>query len=118
MASRPRFLLTFLAWAGGLSGGDRHLLEVAAHWREHVDLAVLAPPQGLPTFRAFLGDVPAYELWSTGARRASAGGRCGAKATSGWAWHCSVASQVLYWPRPPPPSKPSWHAGSARSAPQ
>ncbi len=74
MASRPRFLLTFLAWAGGLSGGDRHLLEVAAHWREHVDLAVLAPPQGLPTFRAFLGDVPAYELGSTGARRASAGG--------------------------------------------
>ena len=47
-AGRPRFLLTFLAWASGLSGGDRHLLEMGARWREHVDIEVLAPPQASP----------------------------------------------------------------------
>jgi glycosyltransferase involved in cell wall biosynthesis len=71
--SRPRFLLTFLAWARGLAGGDRHLLEVGARWREHVDVAVLAPPEALPTLRSFLGDVPAYELGSAGARQAQLG---------------------------------------------
>jgi glycosyltransferase involved in cell wall biosynthesis len=59
-AGRPRFLLTFLAWASGLSGGDRHLLEVAARWQEHVDIAVLAPPQAFPTIRTFLGDVQTH----------------------------------------------------------
>ena len=54
---RPRFLLTFLGWAGGLSGGDRHLLEMAARWRSHVDVTVLAPPEAAPTVRTFLGDV-------------------------------------------------------------
>jgi len=70
---RPRFLLTFLAWSRGLSGGDRHVLEVAARWREHVDVAVLAPPGAAATFRALLGDVPTYELGSGGGRRAAAG---------------------------------------------
>lgn len=73
MASRPRFLLTFLGWAHGLSGGDRHLLEVAARWREHVDVSVLAPPQAQPLLRSFLGDVPLHELGSAGARPAGQG---------------------------------------------
>jgi glycosyltransferase involved in cell wall biosynthesis len=68
MSARPRFLLTFLAWSSGLSGGDRHVLEVAARWREHVDIAVLAPPQALPMLRSFLGDVPAHPLGVAGPR--------------------------------------------------
>jgi glycosyltransferase involved in cell wall biosynthesis len=71
--SRPRFLLTFLAWASGLSGGDRHLLEMAARWREHVDIAVIAPPQAFGMVRTFLNDVPAYELGSADAGRAALG---------------------------------------------
>lgn len=73
MPARPRFLLTFLAWAGGLSGGDRHLLEVAARWRAHVDISALAPAEALPTLRAFLGDVPFHRLGSVGPRRAALG---------------------------------------------
>lgn len=69
MATRPRFMLTFLAWAGGLSGGDRHLLEVAARWREHVDVSVLAPPQAEPLVGSFLGDVPVHALGGAGARQ-------------------------------------------------
>jgi len=68
MSSRPRFLLTFLAWSSGLSGGDRHVLEVAARWREQVDIAVVAPPQALATLRSFLGDVPAHALGVAGPR--------------------------------------------------
>jgi glycosyltransferase involved in cell wall biosynthesis len=60
--------LTFLAAGNGLAGGDRHLLEVATRWREHVDLAVLAPPQAVPMIRSFLGDVPTHELGSPRAR--------------------------------------------------
>lgn len=70
---KPSFLLTFLGWAGGLSGGDRHLLEVAGRWREHVDVAVLAPPQASETIRSFLGDVQTYELGSAGARQQALG---------------------------------------------
>jgi glycosyltransferase involved in cell wall biosynthesis len=66
-------LLAFLAWASELSGGYRHALEVASYWREHVDLAVLSPPQALETIRSFIGDVPAYELGSAGARQSSLG---------------------------------------------
>lgn len=66
-------MLTFLAWAGGLSGGDRHLLEVAGRWREHVDLAVLAPPQAATTIHSFLEDVPLHELGSAGRRQAALG---------------------------------------------
>jgi glycosyltransferase involved in cell wall biosynthesis len=73
VTARPRFLLTFLAWAGGVSGGDRHLLDVAIRWRDHVDVAVLAPLQALATIRPFLGDVPSYELGSAGARKAGLG---------------------------------------------
>lgn len=73
MTSKPRFLLTFLAWSGGLSGGDRHLLEVAARWREHVDVEVLAPPGAATTFRPLLGDVGTHELGSSGLRLAGAG---------------------------------------------
>jgi glycosyltransferase involved in cell wall biosynthesis len=72
VSSRPRFLLTFLAWSGGLSGGDRHVLEMAAHWREHVDVALLAPPGAAAVFRPFL-DVPAHELGSGGVRLAAGG---------------------------------------------
>jgi glycosyltransferase involved in cell wall biosynthesis len=60
--SRPRFLLTFLAWSEGLSGGDRHLLEVARHWRDHVDVELLAPRGSAPTLRTIAGDVPVHEL--------------------------------------------------------
>jgi glycosyltransferase involved in cell wall biosynthesis len=63
----------FLAWAGGLSGGDRHLLEVAARWREHVDLAVVCPPAALSTVRTFVGDVPASRLGLTGGPLAGLG---------------------------------------------
>jgi glycosyltransferase involved in cell wall biosynthesis len=63
-------LLTFLAWASsGVSGGDRHLLDVASRWREHVDIRVLAPPQAFPTIESLLGSVPMYPLG-----RARAGG--------------------------------------------
>jgi len=71
--ARPRVLLTFLAWAGGLSGGDRHLLEVAARWHEHVDVAVLAPPEARDLVGSFVGDVPVHELGSAGARQAKLG---------------------------------------------
>jgi glycosyltransferase involved in cell wall biosynthesis len=59
---RPRFLLTFLAWSSGLSGGDRHLLEVARRWREHVDIALLAPRGAAAPLRTIAGDVPVHEL--------------------------------------------------------
>jgi glycosyltransferase involved in cell wall biosynthesis len=64
---RPRFLLTFLAWAGGLAGGDRHLLDVAARWKEDVDVEVLAPPEAFPMIGSFLGDVPMHRHGSAGA---------------------------------------------------
>jgi glycosyltransferase involved in cell wall biosynthesis len=69
---RPRFVLTFLAWSSGLSGGDRHLLEVGARWREHVDVEVLAPPRADVPIREILGDVRIHELGSARAE-ASAG---------------------------------------------
>lgn len=65
---RPRFLLTFLAWAGGLAGGDRHLLEVALRWKEHVQIGVMAPPEAFPTIQSFLGDVPMHPHGSAGPR--------------------------------------------------
>ena len=74
-AAKPRFLLTFLAWTSGLSGGDRHLLEVAGRWREHVEVAVIAPPQAFETIRSFLGDVAAHELGSAAAGHAALGPR-------------------------------------------
>ncbi|MEP6893395.1 MAG: glycosyltransferase family 4 protein, partial [Gaiellaceae bacterium] len=73
MSSKPRFLLTFLSWSSGLSGGDRHLLEVAARWREHVDVEVIAPRQAAETIRSFLGDVGVNELGSAGSSRSNAG---------------------------------------------
>lgn len=71
--SRPRFLLTFLAWAGGLAGGDRHLLEVASFWKQSVDITVTAPPEAFATIRSFLGQVQMYPRGSAGARAASWG---------------------------------------------
>jgi glycosyltransferase involved in cell wall biosynthesis len=71
--ARPRFLLTFLAWVEGLAGGDRHLLEVASHWKEHVDITVLAPPQAFPTITAFLGDVALHPFGAAGPRVAARG---------------------------------------------
>jgi glycosyltransferase involved in cell wall biosynthesis len=62
---RPRFVLIFLAYAAKLSGGDRHLLEMAARWREHVDVSVVAPPRALPTVSGFLGDVHVHQLGSS-----------------------------------------------------
>jgi glycosyltransferase involved in cell wall biosynthesis len=73
MTSKPRFLLTFLAWSSGLSGGDRHLLEVASRWREQIDVEVLAPLQAAGTIRSFLGDVRLHGLGSAGRRREKAG---------------------------------------------
>ena len=73
MTVRSRFLLTFLAWSSGLSGGDRHLLEVAARWRDEVDIEVLAPPEAEPLLREFLGDVRIRTLGSASGPRASAG---------------------------------------------
>ena len=55
-------MLTFLAWSEGLSGGDRHLLEVARYWSEHVDIALLAPRGAATTLRTIAGDVPVREL--------------------------------------------------------
>jgi glycosyltransferase involved in cell wall biosynthesis len=72
LSSKPRFLLTFLAWSSGLSGGDRHLLEVAARWREHVDVEVLAPRQAAEAIRSFLEDVTMHTL-GTSPPGASAG---------------------------------------------
>jgi len=66
MSSRPRFVLSFLAWSSGLSGGDRHLLEAAGRWREHVDVAVLAPPGADETFGPLIGDVPFRKLGGSG----------------------------------------------------
>lgn len=71
--TRPRFLLTFLAWAGGLAGGDRHLLEVASRWKEHVHVAVLAPPQAFPMIESFLGGVPMHPYGSAGPSAARRG---------------------------------------------
>jgi glycosyltransferase involved in cell wall biosynthesis len=73
VTSRPRFLLTFLAWAGGLSGGDRHLLEVARHWADQVDVELLAPPEAAPTLAEFLGDVRIRNLGSAGPRQRALG---------------------------------------------
>jgi glycosyltransferase involved in cell wall biosynthesis len=56
-AARPKFVLTLLAWAGGLSGGDRHLLEVAARWKEHVDIVVVAPEIATTAVGELAGDV-------------------------------------------------------------
>ncbi|PWU25606.1 MAG: hypothetical protein C5B48_00445 [Candidatus Rokuibacteriota bacterium] len=73
MAPRPRVLLTMLGWAGGLSGGDRHLLEVAARWSERVELAILAPPEAQQVVRSFLGEVRIHELGAAGSRQAALG---------------------------------------------
>jgi glycosyltransferase involved in cell wall biosynthesis len=64
VSARPRFLLSFLAWSSGLSGGDRHLAEVAARWREHVDVSVIAPPGAAETLGPLIGDVPFHQLGS------------------------------------------------------
>src|SRR5919201_2526916 len=73
MGSRPRFLLSFLAWSSGISGGDRHLLEVAARWHEHVDIAVPAPPEAASTIQPFLGDVRHLSLGRAGTRQSAWG---------------------------------------------
>jgi len=49
------------------------LLDVAARWREHVDIAVLAPPEAGAVVREFVGDVPVFELGSARGRRAEGG---------------------------------------------
>lgn len=60
-----RLLLSFSAWSTGISGGDRHLLESAQHWRESVDLEVVAPPNALPIVRGYLEDVPVRTIGTT-----------------------------------------------------
>jgi glycosyltransferase involved in cell wall biosynthesis len=72
-SARQRFLLTFLGWVGGIAGGDRHLLEVASHWKDSVDLAVIAPPEAFSTIRSFLGDVQMHARGSAGPRVAARG---------------------------------------------
>lgn len=49
------------------------MLDMAGRWREHVDVAVLAPPQAFETIQVFLDGVPTYELGSAGERQASLG---------------------------------------------
>jgi glycosyltransferase involved in cell wall biosynthesis len=66
-------VLTFLAWSSGLSGGDRHLLDVAARWRDHVELEVLAPREAATLLGEALGDVPMHVLGSNRGRRSAAG---------------------------------------------
>lgn len=56
-----------------MSGGDRHLLEMASRWNEHVELVVVAPPQAEEPFRRFLGDVSFVAVGSTGARQRAGG---------------------------------------------
>lgn len=49
------------------------MLEVAARWREHVDIAALAPREARAIVHEFLGDVPFYELGSSRGRQAAGG---------------------------------------------
>jgi glycosyltransferase involved in cell wall biosynthesis len=63
--ARPRLLLLFLAAAARISGGDRHLLQMAARWTAQVDLAVAAPPGAVVTIREHLGDVPLTDVGSS-----------------------------------------------------
>jgi glycosyltransferase involved in cell wall biosynthesis len=70
---QPRFLLTFLAWAGGLAGGDRHLLEAASYWKQHVNVEVIAPPEAFPMIQSFLGQVRMHPRGSAGPRAAARG---------------------------------------------
>lgn len=70
---RTRFLLSFLAWASGLSGGDRHALEMATRWGAHVDIEVVAPPEARETISSYLGDVPFRPVGTAGASAAARG---------------------------------------------
>jgi glycosyltransferase involved in cell wall biosynthesis len=63
-SGRRRFVLTLLAWAEGLSGGDRHLLEVAARWRNEVEIVVVAPSAAAATVGEIAGDVAFRPLGS------------------------------------------------------
>lgn len=60
-----RFLVSFGAWASGLSGGDRHLLESAARWKEEVELELLAPKHAHETIAEYVGDVPFTSIGSS-----------------------------------------------------
>ena len=62
---RLRFLLIFLAHSAKLSGGDRHLLEMASRWQDHVDVSVVAPARAAETVNEFLGEVEVHELGSS-----------------------------------------------------
>jgi glycosyltransferase involved in cell wall biosynthesis len=57
VTGRPRFALTLLGWAGGLSGGDRHLLQMADRWKEHADITVVAPAAAASVVAELAGDV-------------------------------------------------------------
>src|SRR2546421_216464 len=65
MSSRPRFVLSFLAWSSGLSGGDRHLLEAAGGGRGALGRACVRP---LVAHRGAAGVRP---LWGKRAERAA-----------------------------------------------
>lgn len=56
-STRPRFALTLLGWAHGLSGGDRHLLQMARFWKDHADVTVIGPRAAAPVVDQFAGDV-------------------------------------------------------------
>jgi glycosyltransferase involved in cell wall biosynthesis len=66
VSRRPRFALTLLGWAGGLSGGDRHLLQMADLWKEDVEITVLAPAAAASVIRELAGDVRLDALGSVG----------------------------------------------------
>jgi glycosyltransferase involved in cell wall biosynthesis len=61
---RPRFTLTLLGWAGGLSGGDRHLLQMAAQWKEAAQVTILAPAAAASVVDEIAGDVRLEPLGS------------------------------------------------------
>jgi glycosyltransferase involved in cell wall biosynthesis len=56
-----------------MSGGDRHLLEVASRWRERVDLTILAPEGFEAVAAPFLPGVRIARCGSIGARRRRGG---------------------------------------------
>lgn len=68
-----KVILSFCAWASGLSGGDRHLLESAARWRAHVDIEAIAPANAHETIAEHLGDVRLHTRGLSGRTIARAG---------------------------------------------
>ena len=65
VGARPRVLLLFLAAAAKISGGDRHLLQVASRWADDVELLAASPPGAAAMIREHLGDIPITQIGSS-----------------------------------------------------